>query len=141
MLNSHVPNIWRSGKLGPEFVIKLEGCPRSYKSFLSRKLVHLAALMNIMDTQHPTCSGWRFILHGGCAENFPDTRRRCEIPERLRAVAKLVSKTLEQGATARQAVVLAVRELEDDPAFNAGHGAALNCNGIHQVSSSERRSS
>jgi beta-aspartyl-peptidase (threonine type) len=76
---------------------------------------------------------WRFILHGGCAETVPDATQQQKISENLQAVAVEVASALSSGSTAREAVVLAVSALEDCPMFNAGHGAALNSDGIHQV--------
>ncbi|GES59485.1 HIT-like protein [Aspergillus terreus] len=52
---------------------------------------------------------WHFVLHGGFAGQ--------------------ITEALGKGATAREAVALAVSASEDCVAFNAGHGAALNENG------------
>ncbi|KAF5019627.1 hypothetical protein F66182_8373 [Fusarium sp. NRRL 66182] len=84
-------------------------------------------------TAMPPAPPWHFVLHGGCAETCPDPQRQREISEQLHRVAGLVAKALTEGAQARDAVTLAVSALEDSPIFNAGHGAALNRNGIHQL--------
>ncbi|KAM0563573.1 hypothetical protein ACHAPJ_001297 [Fusarium lateritium] len=76
---------------------------------------------------------WHFVLHGGCAETCPDSQRQREISKQLRNVASIVARALTEGAEARDVVTLAVSALEDCPVFNAGHGAALNQNGIHQL--------
>lgn len=81
-----------------------------------------------------TTARWHFVLHGGCSETCADADRQRETVENLQAVAESVSRALSQGATAKEAVVLAVAALEDCPTFNAGHGAALNEDGVHQVS-------
>lgn len=79
-------------------------------------------------------SHWKFILHGGCSESCPDIDRQQEISRNLHEIAEKVSNVLANGLTAKDAVMLAVSALEDCPVFNAGHGAALNQDGIHQVS-------
>ncbi|KAI9663920.1 MAG: hypothetical protein M1821_007411 [Bathelium mastoideum] len=78
-------------------------------------------------------SGWRFVLHAGCAETCPDAKRQSDISQNLDAIASVVANALMHGANAKDAVVLAVSALEDCPVFNAGIGAALNLNGIHQL--------
>ncbi|KUL89395.1 hypothetical protein ZTR_04440 [Talaromyces verruculosus] len=80
-----------------------------------------------------TKAQWHFVLHGGCTETCADSDRQREIIENLQAVAESVTRALNQGATAKEAVVLAVAGLEDCPTFNAGHGAALNDDGVHQL--------
>ncbi|EEA25265.1 L-asparaginase, putative [Talaromyces marneffei ATCC 18224] len=80
-----------------------------------------------------TTGQWHFVLHGGCSETCADADRQRETVENLRSVAESVSNALSQGATAKEVVVLAVAALEDCPTFNAGHGAALNEEGVHQL--------
>lgn len=45
-------------------------------------------------------------------------------------------KVLEQGGTAIDAVVVAIRQLEDNPLFNAGKGAVFNALGGHEMDAS-----
>lgn len=70
-----------------------------------------------------------FALHGGSGTmdpaQFPPTRRRACV-EALRRVAAEAWTRLRQGATALDAVEVAVAALEDCELFNAGHGAVLN---------------
>lgn len=77
---------------------------------------------------------WHFVLHGGCNETCPDPDRQLETRHSLHKVASQITEALGKGATAREAVVLAVSALEDCATFNAGHGAALDEDGTHQVS-------
>ncbi|KAK3936398.1 hypothetical protein QBC46DRAFT_30926 [Diplogelasinospora grovesii] len=77
---------------------------------------------------------WRFLLHGGCTETCPDPDQQRNISQNLQAVACKVRDALMRGDRAKDAVVLAVSALEDWPVFNAGRGAALTRDGIHQVS-------
>jgi len=74
------------------------------------------------------------IVHGGAGplreEYVEDARAGC------RAAAMAGWKTLEKGGAALDAVVTAVTCLEDNPAFNAGTGAALNSDGGVQLDAS-----
>ncbi|KAI0410757.1 N-terminal nucleophile aminohydrolase [Xylaria grammica] len=78
-------------------------------------------------------SGWRFVLHGGCAETCPGAARQQHILRNLQEVSEIVSDRLAKGAKARDVVALAVSALEDRPVFNAGYGAALTRDGVHQL--------
>jgi beta-aspartyl-peptidase (threonine type) len=64
------------------------------------------------------------IVHGGAgevdADRLPACRAGCE------AAARAGWSRLEAGGSALDAVEAAVRLLEDDPQFNAGHGAVLD---------------
>jgi L-asparaginase / beta-aspartyl-peptidase len=72
-------------------------------------------------------TGWAIIVHGGAKDIPPGLedahRRGC-----LLALAA-GQAILEAGGAAIAAVEMAVRALEDDPTFNAGHGAVLNAAG------------
>jgi beta-aspartyl-peptidase (threonine type) len=43
---------------------------------------------------------------------------------------------LDKGGSSLDAVTVAVQALEDDPLFNAGHGAVLSANGLHELDAS-----
>jgi beta-aspartyl-peptidase (threonine type) len=78
-------------------------------------------------------------IHGGCG-----VMRREELPDSDWAGAKqdLAASlrsgwaVLSQGGSALDAVEAAVRIMEDSPHFNAGHGAALNAAGEHELDAS-----
>ena len=67
------------------------------------------------------------IVHGGAYE-IPDSLVRPSVDGCKRAARK-ASEVLRDGGSALDAVEAAVRLLEDDPTFNAGHGSVLNVAG------------
>src|SRR5581483_3879544 len=71
------------------------------------------------------------IVHGG-AGTVEDERRAACLAGVERA-ARAGWDALERGGSATDAVETAVREMEDDPEFNAGYGAVLNRLGTVEV--------
>ncbi len=63
------------------------------------------------------------VVHGGAGAVTPDRQER--LLAGVRAAAAAGNATLQRGATALDAVVAAVRVLEDDPEFGAGIGSSL----------------
>jgi beta-aspartyl-peptidase (threonine type) len=83
-------------------------------------------------------------VHGGCGVmaklDLPDTdwqAARYDLAKALRAGWAV----LQAGGSSIAAVEAAVVVMEDSPQFNAGHGAALNANGVHELDSSIMRGS
>ncbi|MDB5585357.1 MAG: beta-aspartyl-peptidase [Devosia sp.] len=81
-------------------------------------------------------------IHGGCGvmakldlteADWADARR--DLAEALRAGWRV----LTAGGSAVDAVEAAIVVMEDSPQFNAGHGAALNAAGIHELDASIMR--
>lgn len=70
---------------------------------------------------------WSIMVHGG-ARTIPPEAEAANRAGCLAAVAAGVA-VLEAGGAAVDAVVAALRVLEDDPTFNAGTGAVLNADG------------
>lgn len=70
---------------------------------------------------------WSLILHGGAKTIEPSD----DEPNRKGCARALQAGTdiLAAGGSAIDAVVAAVRALEDDPTFNAGYGSVLNAEG------------
>jgi beta-aspartyl-peptidase (threonine type) len=78
-------------------------------------------------------------VHGGAgtiapADLTPENERayRAGLERALRAGFSV----LDAGGASLDAVIAAVRVLEDDPLFNAGHGAVLAANGQHELDAS-----
>ncbi len=70
---------------------------------------------------------WTVIVHGG-AKTIHSARQPAN-REGCRRAAERGGRVLEDGGSAVQAVVAAIRVLEEDPTFNAGYGSVLNADG------------
>ncbi len=66
------------------------------------------------------------IVHGGAGNDFDD--RLIEFRQGVENATRAGWHALQQGGSALDAVEAAVRVLEDDPTFDAGHGSFLNRN-------------
>ncbi|MGP4668324.1 isoaspartyl peptidase/L-asparaginase family protein [Agrobacterium pusense] len=78
-------------------------------------------------------------IHGGCGvmpENSMTSEEWTAARDDLAAALRAGYGVLKAGGTALEAVEAAVVVMEDSPHFNAGHGAALNENGIHELDAS-----
>lgn len=78
-------------------------------------------------------------IHGGCgaipkAELTPATDKAARAG--LHRALEVGLKVLKAGGNAFDAVAESIVILEDDPVFNAGFGAALNRDGVHELDSS-----
>ncbi|SEJ31739.1 beta-aspartyl-peptidase (threonine type) [Deinococcus reticulitermitis] len=87
----------------------------------------------------PTAPAPILALHGGAgaiprAELTPELDR--EAREGLRSALRTGWAVLEAGGPALDAVTAAVQALESHPAFNSGHGAAVNRAGFHELDAS-----
>ncbi len=71
------------------------------------------------------------VVHGGAGMVAPE--RHARVRAGVRAAAEAGHAVLAAGGSALDAVVAAVRVLEDDPTYNAGTGAALTRDGQVQT--------
>jgi len=74
------------------------------------------------------------VVHGGAGPVAPEREERLRAG--VRAAAAAGQALLERGAGALDAVVVAVRVLEDDPEFGAGIGSALTRDGLVETCAS-----
>ena len=70
---------------------------------------------------------WSILVHGGAKTIRPD--REAANRAGCIAAAAAAAAVLSAGGRAVDAVVAAIKVLEDDPTFNAGYGAVLNADG------------
>lgn len=78
-------------------------------------------------------------IHGGCGTLPKSEMTEAEWAEAkadLAAALKAGWSILSQGGSAVDAVEAAVQVMEDSPHFNAGHGAAFNTDGEHELDAS-----
>lgn len=78
-------------------------------------------------------------IHGGCGVLPLDGMTETEWAEARTDLGRALAAgwtVLSRGGRAVDAVEAAVAAMEDSPHFNAGHGAALNENGIHELDAS-----
>lgn len=81
----------------------------------------------------------RLAIHGGAgviARATLTPERETEFRFALARIAGAAWASLQKGASALDVVEQAVRDLEDYPLFNAGHGAVLNADGVAEMDAS-----
>lgn len=83
----------------------------------------------------PPASGWALVLHGGAGGRVEELTldARGSYTEGLTTAYRAGADVLAAGGSALDAVCATVRELEDDPLFNAGRGAALTAAGTAEL--------
>lgn len=76
------------------------------------------------------------VIHGGAGNIHPDMMTKEEeqaYTEGLQTALHTGYKVLEEKGTAMDAVVAAIKELEDNPLFNAGRGAVYTKKGLNEM--------
>lgn len=95
----------------------------------------LASLVNFSFAQKPE---YAIILHGGAFNSLPKDgqAKRDAIAASLQKVLDSGVAELKKGAEAIDVVESCIRQLEDDPLFNAGKGAVYNADKKHELDAS-----
>lgn len=83
----------------------------------------------------PTVSGWALVLHGGAGGRVEELSldEAGGYSEGLTGAYLAGAAVLAAGGSALDAVCATVQQLEDDPLFNAGRGAALTAGGTAEL--------
>jgi beta-aspartyl-peptidase (threonine type) len=79
---------------------------------------------------------WKLVIHGGAgviAKSTITPEKERDVREALDHALATGSAILDGGRTALAAVEAAVRELEENPNFNAGHGAVFTHDARHEL--------
>jgi beta-aspartyl-peptidase (threonine type) len=86
-------------------------------------------------TVPPTDRGWALVLHGGAGGRVEELTLevRGSYTEGLTRAYTAGAEVLAAGGSALDAVCATVEQLEDDPLFNAGRGAALTAAGTAEL--------
>jgi beta-aspartyl-peptidase (threonine type) len=104
------------------------------KHFIISSLVFILISMNAIAQQAPITrnKGYVIVMHGGAGDITPQNTP----PEKQAALKAALTKALGEGkkilakgGTSLDAVVAAIKVLEDSPLFNAGKGAVLTAEG------------
>src|SRR3954465_8628138 len=77
---------------------------------------------------------WALIAHGGARGLSPEQEEPCRAG--MAEAAAAGTRVLSNGGTCLDAVEAVVRQLEDDPTFNAGSGSVRNAVGSVQMGAS-----
>ncbi|TAD74040.1 MAG: isoaspartyl peptidase [Oscillatoriales cyanobacterium] len=78
----------------------------------------------------------KLIIHGGAGSSLQGKGGVAAVRQLLSGIVETVYQALLRGASAREAVVLGCRLLEDEPRFNAGTGSVLQSDGQIRMSAS-----
>ncbi|MFA5713612.1 MAG: isoaspartyl peptidase/L-asparaginase [Bacteroidales bacterium] len=81
---------------------------------------------------------WAFIVHGGASNGIKSmTPERVALYEKhLQEAVDVGVNLFKNGASALEVVEAVVVYMEDCPLFNAGKGAVMNLNGVHELDAS-----
>lgn len=91
---------------------------------------------SLAEAAPPVRPAWAIALHGGAGSITADPKARQAYEISLRAALQRGREMLADGADALDVVEKVIRQLEDDPLFNAGRGAVLNAKGTHELDAS-----
>ncbi|HEX2254289.1 MAG TPA: isoaspartyl peptidase/L-asparaginase [Thermoanaerobaculia bacterium] len=83
----------------------------------------------------PSGARWAIVIHGGAgtiSRDLPAERKQAYVAG-LRAALRTGTEALAAGEPALAVVEKVVRQLEDDPLFNAGRGAVYTSEGRHEL--------
>ena len=79
---------------------------------------------------------YAIVIHGGAGSAKIDADVVAARTRSLSAYLRLGGEMLKQGSQSLDVVEAVIRELEDDPLFNAGRGAVYNSEGGHELDAS-----
>ena len=82
---------------------------------------------------------YALVIHGGAGTILPDKispEKEAELRERLGAALDAGEAVLQRGGTSTEAVVAAIRLMEESPLFNAGVGAVYTHDFEHELDAS-----
>lgn len=94
--------------------------------------------MNTETASTQTTGCWAIAIHGGAGTMDPDAPARLMelYRESLSHALRIGATALEQGKSSLDVCELVVLNLEDNPLFNAGRGAAFTAKGTHELDAS-----
>lgn len=97
------------------------------------------ALLSACATAPPPATRWSLVVHGG-AGVIERANLTPEVEAQYRAAMQRALNTggaiLDRGGSSLDAVEAVIREMEDDPLFNAGRGAVFTAEGRNELDAS-----
>ena len=98
----------------------------------------LLATSLVVPAQQPPAHHWAIVIHGGAgvierATMSPETEAAYRAA--LSQAAQTGAQVLDRGGSSLDAIEAVIRMFEDDPLFNAGHGAAFSAEGKNELDS------
>lgn len=108
---------------------------------------HLFGLYDIKNIAEKAIAGkpslkqteWALVVHGGAGagsrENMP-AEKEAAYREAIQQALETGSQILENGGSSLDAIESVIRDMEDNPIFNAGRGAVFTAQGINELDAS-----
>jgi beta-aspartyl-peptidase (threonine type) len=108
---------------------------------------HLFGLYDIKNIAEKAIAGktsvkqteWALVVHGGAGagsrENMPAEKEEA-YREAVQLALETGGKILENGGSSLDAIEAVIRDMEDNPIFNAGRGAVFTAQGINELDAS-----
>lgn len=119
---------------GAAAVCAVAACGGSAKTAKSAKTAEQASVSSAAE---PARQEWAIVLHGGAGGSKEAPRMPAEAQktytEALACGIEIGKKMLAEGAEAVDVVQAVVVYMEDNPLFNAGKGACLNSDCVHEL--------
>lgn len=111
----------------------------NYNSIIRNTLISSVLLSTVLNITQAKDNNFGIAIHGGAGtidkEKMSDAKRKLYENKLLEAVNSGYA-LLENGKTSEEAVIAAIKVLEDSPLFNAGKGAVYNYDGKHDLDAS-----
>ena len=104
-------------------------------TLLALSLVYVSGCAGTADSPEETSVEWSLALHGGAgtiSKDLPDSVRQ-QYYDGLEAAVRTGELVLRDGGSALDAVEQVVRNLENNPLFNAGKGAVFTAEGVNEL--------
>ncbi|MDW7695464.1 isoaspartyl peptidase/L-asparaginase [Flammeovirgaceae bacterium SG7u.111] len=99
----------------------------------------LVLLLSIMSSNAQSKKNYALVIHGGAGtilkKNMTNEREK-EYRDKLNEVLEAGEKVLAEGGTSLEAVVTAIKIMENSPLFNAGKGAVFTHDGKNELDAS-----
>ena len=111
------------------------------KRFIFSSIVIILFNMNVVAQQATITKnkGYVIVMHGGAGDINPQNtppEKQAALKAALTEALGEGKKVLSKGGTSLDAVVAAIKVLEDSPLFNAGKGAVINAEGKCEMDAS-----